>query len=373
MISSVGPASRIDRLDGLRGLSVILVVAGHVGAYRLGVGQTAGFLAEFGVQCFFVLSGYLITSLLDREYARTQTVDLRAFYTRRVLRLAPAMLAFLGVIALLKAAGQVVDVAWYTFGLGLTYLLNIGGRGITTGHLWSLSLEEQFYLVWPVLFLAFPKRRRQLAVAIILAVASFRTIGIITRLYPYELGIFYERPWFRFDSLMVGCLFALLNPEGDSMPRTIRRATKGVFLPLMLGVACLLAVSGDRPSIHPIFLTVQLGVACWFVLHVLLHPGSLVPRLLAGRFWVWLGGLSYSIYLWQEPFCVTILPDWGWLRRFPLCLIPTMACALASHHWIEKPFLRLKRRFERARVVDETRQPALPQVRPEAASRNTST
>jgi len=348
----LGPAGRIERLDGLRGLSVLFVVVGHIGRDRLGDGRPSTFLAEFGVQCFFVLSGYLITSLLCREFERTRTVDLRAFYSRRVLRLLPAMVVFLAAVAVLKVTGKVTDVPWYSLGVALVYMSNIAGRGATIGHLWSLGLEEQFYLVWPVLFVILPKRRLQIATGIVVAVALFRTIGIVVHLYPYETGIFYQRPWFRFDSLMVGCLFALPTAQNLRISAFMKRSTNVFWLLPVLGLGCVLAVWGDRPSVRPLYLSLQLAVACWLFLHVLLHPRSPIALVLATRLWVWLGALSYSVYLWQQLFCVTAVPDWGWPRRFPTCLASTLTCALVSHHFIERPFLMLKRRFERARVVE---------------------
>lgn len=134
------------QLDGLRGLAIVLVLAGHVLEFGFGIHTDFGGL---GVLLFFLLSGFLITGLLDREKTRTGAISLRAFYIRRVLRLFPALFIFLATQCVLIETRVVTDTPWYAVAACLLYVRNIWGRGSTTGHIWSLSLEEQFYTSWP--------------------------------------------------------------------------------------------------------------------------------------------------------------------------------------------------------------------------------
>ena len=151
------------QLDGWRGVSIILVLIGHAIGFSDNVPPVLhplGELAELGVTCFFVLSGFLITGLLCDEESVTGRFSLKEFYIRRTLRIMPAYYVMLLITACLALLKLVVDVPWYTFGICALYLRDFVGRGETLGHTWSLSLEEQFYLIWPFCLRAIPQERR---------------------------------------------------------------------------------------------------------------------------------------------------------------------------------------------------------------------
>ncbi|MBM4380318.1 MAG: acyltransferase, partial [Deltaproteobacteria bacterium] len=207
-------APRLPQLDGLRGLCILLVLAGHALQFRGGHAQGGEVLAGFGVQSFFALSGFVITRLLLEEETRRGAVSLRHFYLRRALRLVPALAALLAAVAGLMLVGLVTDESWRSWLISAAYLRNIGGTGTTLAHLWSLALEEQFYLLWPLLLGWAPRGRRAAWVAgAMAAVVLARTVGIAFALQPPESGVFYLRPWYRADALLVGAWLALVGAE----------------------------------------------------------------------------------------------------------------------------------------------------------------
>ena len=140
------------QLDGFRGLAIVFVIFGHVVKYS-GKGKTlydiGQHFAATGVFLFFVLSGFLITGLLQKERASKGAIDLRRFYLRRALRLGPALLLFLSILTLLKLLGLTPGLPGYEIAACLLYARNFFGRTLTTSQIWSLSLEEKFYLCWP--------------------------------------------------------------------------------------------------------------------------------------------------------------------------------------------------------------------------------
>ena len=159
---------------------------------------------------FFVLSGYLITTLLLREEQRTGFISLRLFYIRRGLRLFPALWLYLSVVAVIILAGWLPHNPWHSFVSSLFYVRNLVGRGHETQHLWSLSIEEQFYILWPLILVGLPRRdRARLAVALgaLVGVTLWRIYAARTGLA--SVGALYIRSDFRFDAPLFGCVIAL--------------------------------------------------------------------------------------------------------------------------------------------------------------------
>ncbi|MFI1753728.1 acyltransferase family protein [Streptomyces sp. NPDC020571] len=310
---SAPPHSRPPRLDiqGLRAVAVGLVVLSHAGVSRVGGGYV-------GVDVFFVISGFLITSLLLRELATTGRVSLRSFYARRALRLLPAsslVIAitlggawlFLSKARLAEYAGDALAGALYAVNFRLaaagTDYLAQSSPPSPFQHVWSLAVEEQFYLVWPVLLLLTWRiaRGRRARVAVPLAalcVVSFAMGVLVTNT---------SAPWAYFSSLTrawelgAGALLALAAAR-------LRRLPGALAAPLSwLGLACvtLAALWYDDETPFPGHHAL-LPVAGT----VLVLAGGCAPtaygagRLLERRPLVWLGGLSYGWYLWHWPLLV---------------------------------------------------------------------
>jgi peptidoglycan/LPS O-acetylase OafA/YrhL len=324
---------RVPELDGFRGLAILLVVTGHTLTFTLHFLQYAGLkLGEVGVLLFFVLSGYLITTLLRDEADRTGTIFLKAFYRRRAYRLLPALAVFLAGIALLRSMGVITNVSNRDFLAALFYLSNMMGRSQTLGHLWSLSLEEQFYTLWPFLFLLLgTKRMLPVTLCLIFLVMIWRGAAISLHLWNYETGVFYVRPWFRFDAIAVGCWLALVP---------LPPSPKWVFV-LSASALIIWSLYGEQIS-RPLFITLQTILAATFLFSVV-RGGLLVRALFSASWFRWLGGISYSLYLWQQIFTVS-LSKLGWIRQFPFNILSAITLAVLSRQFIEEPFLKFGRR-----------------------------
>jgi peptidoglycan/LPS O-acetylase OafA/YrhL len=334
---------RVPALDGIRALAVLLVFCYHAGSIRF----QGGWL---GVDVFFVLSGYLITALLLNEHADKGTVSLRAFYMRRALRLVPAlvvMVALLTPVNLWAEGGHIGDSLPPLF-----YFSNFWAIGHPNGvlfiHTWSLSIEEQFYLLWPVCLVLCLRYRKlrvlALAGAIILSAASLK-MGL-SHLGPP--GIYYL-PTTYLPVLGAGAAVAIYLHR-RSLPWQVgaywRRGSVAIAALGRLIALALTAPRGEASSFYgPVPLTAICSVA--LILHVSAAPDGPVARLLSVRPLTWLGKRSYAFYLWHTAFASFLLsrgtaPIVNAAITGPLALLVTAA----SWRYVERPFQQIKdRRF----------------------------
>lgn len=333
-------------LDGLRAIAVLMVIVGHAARFP-GFPATARSLlvvniAHLGVTVFFVLSGFLITTLLIGERARTGRVSLAAFYARRTVRIFPAAYAYIAVVALAAWAGQ-VRLLQGDLLHAVTYTMNYHhDRGWALGHLWSLAVEEQFYLLWPLVFVRSGRRARSVAVLVLALAPVVRTLSWI--LLPAARDGMDEEFQFVCDSLATGCAMALLVER-------VGLARAGAWLPAWTGVAAplaTLAASGlmDRPSFHlPLGATlVNLGIAT-SILWTVSRPSGLSGRVLNCRVAIVLGSMSYSLYLWQQLFLD--IEGWPALPGLGPRLLLVLLAAAASYYLLERPMLALRARLRR--------------------------
>ena len=346
--------SRLRRIDGLRGVAIVLVIAGHEADFTLGY-HVVGEIGAVGVLVFFILSGFLITGMLERELSETGTIDRREFYLRRGIRILPAFWLLIAITVLLKFAGLVTDVTWKAVAACVFFARNLRGRGQSLGHIWSLSLQEQFYLLWPQLISRVGLRRSlQTASALVVVVTAWRTWAIATHLYPYETDVFYLRTDFRLDSILVGCVIALALRDARltaAVTRTFKHVPFGAVAVAL--IAWSLAAS-QVVALRPVFLTVETVLAAGaFGALLVATQSSFVVRMCEHRSFVWLGMMSYSLYLWQQLFLVTRDPSWGALRVFPLNLVCVFAAALISNRFVEQPALQLRRRWTRGTALQQ--------------------
>jgi peptidoglycan/LPS O-acetylase OafA/YrhL len=354
-MSNSTAGSRIPSLDGIRAISILMVLYGHASSTRdfpvSIVGKYGGWfgdVAHLGVLVFFVISGFLITSLLMREREMTGTISLKRFYLRRVLRIFPAFYAFILALAIAVWLGA-IHLTGRDFAFALTYTVNyVPHPPWPTGHLWSLSVEEQFYLLWPLALLALRERR-----ALILAVAAIFAgplVRVATREWifhvdPHALGDMTNSFPAMFDYLATGCALALLRPW--LLTRTwYLRLTASRWLVLAIPLALLINRMGNHTT------AILLGSPVMNVCIALLiesstrHAGSLAGRFLNWKPIVFFGVLSYSLYLWQQLFLDH--QSRVWVDAFPQNLVFALLAALASWFLIERPFLRLRRRLRRS-------------------------
>ncbi len=316
---------RVRHLDGLRGVAILMVFAAHVwngidphGDRLISATHNKSGGGYLGVQLFFVLSGFLITSLLLRERERTGRISLRAFWARRARRLLPALFVVSGAysayaLVALHAGDQ--RGAWGSVVRALTYTEDF--PQLWTGladnrwlsHSWTLAIEEQFYIVWPVLLILAIRWSRRAVVVVAAASIVADLVVQFTVPHPGDLPM-------HWDALMAGCLIA-------SWPRPLR-------VPRVLGwlgLGALAAGLVQLPNKGPLVTTLSV-VACALAL---LHA----PRCgwLNNRFLVYFGMISYGLYLWHP----TIL-RFGW----PLYLtVPgSVAVADLSFRLVERRFLK---------------------------------
>jgi peptidoglycan/LPS O-acetylase OafA/YrhL len=355
--SPSGHAARLPSLDGMRACSILLVLIGHFTAgteghstWRTIVLQLIG-NADLGVTVFFVISGFLITWLLLQEETRRGRIDLFAFYRRRAYRIWPAYFTLLAVVAALAAKGLITTTRDDLLAAAFFVWNYVGGSGDnwTLGHTWSLAVEEQFYLLWPACLLLVTRgvTRRRLAVAIIVASPVIRLATYL--LFPSLRGRIPVMLHTRADSLMFGCLLALLlaEPAGRAfVERVVARGAHRVALPLMLIVTPILASYFRGAYMILAGRTLEGAAIACVIAWVVLRPDTLVGRALNSRTLIHLGVLSYSLYLWQQLFAHGIpgMPGVPTIVR----LLILVAVAEASYRWIESPMLRLKAHLSRA-------------------------
>jgi peptidoglycan/LPS O-acetylase OafA/YrhL len=333
-------------LDGLRAVSVFVVMV-----YHFGLVQVPG---DLGVSAFFVLSGFLITWLLLKENRATGSVSLSHFYTRRVLRIFPAYYAFLVVSFVVD---HLRNDPWspalrYS---AVFYVVNyfnafFGHPNTSVAHAWSLAIEEQFYLLWPLAFLLLRRRSKRAAlgmiVGIIVAVGLWRSIAFLvigaSKAYVYNA---FET---RFDNIAIGCLLALLLERGN-LRGAVGATARWSWLPMLtLGLLVVSRVFMPTTYHYSAGFTVDAALIAIFIVQVL--------QLYREPLWSWLelplvrylGTISYPLYLYHQ---------WGLGAVQSLHALPegvqflagTLLCiavASGSYFVVERPFLRLKRGLE---------------------------
>ncbi len=323
----------------MRALAVLAVISFHTWEHALPGGWV-------GVDVFFVLSGYLITSILLHEHGRTGAVALGHFYLRRALRLLPALGACI-VIAVWLAALLRPELGPSTDQEAIFSALYVGNWMIVThelggmlGHTWSLSIEEQFYLVWPLLLctlLALGGRRTLLAA----------TVGGILLVIAHRLttaGMVQLRTDTRADTLLAGCALAVLVSEGmfARIPRWLVRAAGTA------GVGCLVGIGARLGSSPMSGLGYTLSATAAAAVLATLAGGSwpALSRALSWRPLVAVGRRSYGVYLYHVPLYEAFVQTrWG---SGPVALLLTVALTLVvasgSYRYLEAPFLRIKDR-----------------------------
>lgn len=322
---------RIPSLDGVRAISISVVILSHLAKWKHISLERLESYGALGVFIFFVLSGYLITSLLLREYERTSTINLSDFYARRAFRIFPAAFVFMAVSVVLYRH----EIRWFHIAAAVLYVANMDvSRPWMFGHLWSLSIEEQFYLLWPLALKKWYRHRTVIVLCGFVVTPIFQTAmyalkargGIVTSLPTYS------------SQLAIGCLLAIIAPR---IPRI-----KGSIALVML--ACLILVPwfpGTSPARTLFLLFVLKPVlhisAAGLVLHVIQTPYHALN-------WApvaWLGRISYSLYLWQQLFCSNAALHAGYLL-----VLPAVLCACLSYYLVERPMLRLRQNWTRRPV-----------------------
>lgn len=348
----------IPGLDGLRALAVLAVIAYHMGA-----GWAKGGL--LGVTIFFVLSGYLITSLLLIEIHNTNTINLPQFWLRRVRRLFPAIVLVILVCGALftifnhelltKMRGDTLPALcwvtnwWYIFH-DVSYFEALGAPSPLT-HFWSLAIEEQFYLFWPVILFTAHKlgvpRNWMRNATVVVALLSAAEMALLFDPNADPSRVYYGTDTRAF-SLLIGAWLAYVWPSHQlgatgevQLSKQLKAALDGVGIAALAGVLIMIVfVDGFAPFLYRggILLTSLLTA---IVIAVLVHPASLLGRFASLKPLVWIGKRSYSIYLWHYPLILLITPP-GAMGETPfwLYLVEIAVIFLASdfsYRFVENP------------------------------------
>jgi peptidoglycan/LPS O-acetylase OafA/YrhL len=360
------PSTRLGfrpALNGVRAAAVIPVVAGHT-VSSLAPGGFSG------VRLFFVLSGFLITTLLFEEWATQGLIRLGAFYTRRALRLLPALFFILLVdmvlVALLDGGNAVrhhvptVFSVMFYFANWRQIPLN-GGREF--GHLWSLSVEEQFYLLWPLglfLLLRFFRVRTVIIVAACCAVASWLISELlalqahgstsVTEFAATQGSRHHE--FFGTDAvayaILTGCVVALLRSSGRIRQSDRYRSFIAAAGTLGFVFYAIYAATFPARGHREVGLLILTGAFALLILCVVDCPKAVVTQLLSTAPLQLIGRVSYGLYLWHFVILYHLhkhMPHAGVAERTFIAAVLTTAAVAFSYNFIEQPALRWKRRL----------------------------
>lgn len=296
---------------------------------------------QLGVNIFFVISGFLITSLLLKEEEQTHTVSVKKFFLKRVLRIFPAYYFMLFVYLVLNAIG-LIQVSGMSFLTAFTFTKHFNwSLDWFTAHGWSLSIEETFYLCWPAIFIRGHRFRKAAVWALIGIVPLCR---IFAHFYPVswmsQLSIFW-----RIDAIATGCLLALYK---DRILTLLGSHWNRLFWFSIIALFGLRYFQSLASLLQAGFIFIPLGLTNGAIANaligIILMYSVFGPRKYWFSFlnlkWVsFIGTISFSIYLWQQLFISGI--NW-WIAQFPQNLVAVAAMALFSYYIIETPFLRLK-------------------------------
>lgn len=350
---------RIPSLDGLRAISIIMVLLSHLGHTipRFIQDTKPYFLlsnAVLGVNIFFVLSGYLITTILMKERLKRGDVSLKDFYIKRIFRIFPVFYIYIIILIILKELflpslfsnySLVVASALYLW--NYVHLFNINNFSSDHalwffGHFWSLSLEEQFYLLWPLMFIKIRP------INLIKVVIYIITVMPIIRLLTYylmpgsrgQIGMMIQSGG---DSILIGCLAALVEGK-PTFERYVNIAISS--RPIMVCLIIFLFILSPLLSLYvkglydlPIGMSLN-NIAIVIFMHWCVRKKTAFSEFLNTKIMTTVGLLSYSIYIWQQLFLSP--KPYFWANLFPQNIILAITAAVISYFWIEKPILGLK-------------------------------
>ncbi len=384
LVKTITASGRFYRpeLDGLRFCSFLAVFISHAhlvspqmfaeaGSIMTEAGRwalAAGHCGYAAVAVFFVLSSYLITELLLREHDRNHKIDIPAFYARRALRIWPLYFFFLILMLIVEPrlglpGIPAADAPWYLAFLGNWQIVWSGQIPRSAAQiLWTVSIEEQFYLLWPLLIAFVSPKRLGWMCAVLLVMGQVTRLLLVTSGSPYYAIHFHT--CVQFDAIAWGGLLAVAVRNGAfaNWPLIVRRG-------LLIGGAVLAVVTQrylaeDKPfaawplAAYPLF-----AIAALLVVAGAMRNCEQESSWLTNPWLVRLGKISYGLYIWHL-FAIVLTYKFGWCRPqsawTSFCALPlTIAMAEISYQWIEKPFLRWKENFARTAAPSDIRPQSL--------------
>jgi len=333
----------IPTLDGWRAIAVGLVIGAHSARMLerngswLALHLESFFIhAGYGVDIFFGISGFLICTLLLREKEKNGRISFKRFYIRRAFRIMPPLYFYLLIIFFLSLLSILPSMSTMTVLSVIFFFRNYLDAGWYTGHFWSLSIEEHFYLIAPLLIASLSRSRAMLALL------GLAILCVLIRYYEFSHHMFGDtllqfRTENRCDGLLWGALWAHLLHSKSCADRIRQFLSPVLLLVLLIATVVSLALVDATP-----FRRTLVALVIPFVLaYTMLNPDSLFGRFLESAPLRFAGRMSYSIYLWQMPFLRAKPRLFSFFQPIPWAYLFIAACAIFSYYIIEKPMIRL--------------------------------
>jgi peptidoglycan/LPS O-acetylase OafA/YrhL len=342
---------RLKGFDGLRALAVLLVLVAHASStwdyvFPQVVLKIIG-NGGIGVRIFFVISGFLITFLLLKEMKKTGRIDLKSFFIRRSLRIFPAFFTYIFVIFCLSFSGvinlsnsHIISAATFTWNYGHLWLpMSSIDQTWFVGHFWTLALEEQYYLVWPALLVLLGiKKSLKMAIIIIALMPLIRVSSYF--IFPEnrgQLGMMFHTA---LDPILIGSIGALLFYNNERFPKNI---INNIFCAI-----CITFVLFISPSVEPyisgydpvIGTTLESLSILYVILWLQTNPKSKFTKILETKWIVFIGSISFSLYLWQQLFLTNL--NTSFVGYWPVNIVCAFIVAILSYFIIERPFLNIR-------------------------------
>lgn len=350
-------SNRIPSLDGIRAISIALVLFSHI-SHNFGL--QADMFGNLGVRIFFVISGFLITSILLDEIKKTNGINLKRFYFRRTFRIFPAYYFYILFIFILTL-GNIIYVPFDNFLIAVTYTTNyFSPISWELGHSWSLAVEEQFYLLLPgILFIFSLKNVKRILIGVIIIVPYIRLINLIVIHFNGQYGVPF---WFTFpfhnnaDVLATGCILAIYKDffHNSRIYRDFLKSTMAfLILPILIFTFTIYIPTFEIlyyfAGITIINISIALGID-WLIFN---HK-SFCGKVLNTKPFIYIGMMSYSVYLWQQPF--TSYSDYKFWTHFPINILFLIVLSVFSYTVIEKRFLNLRKKLEKIYFSRESKE-----------------
>ena len=358
-------SKRIPELDGLRAFAVILVVIYHMSDFAASLPRGPYWIATIvtslgpnGVNVFFIISGFIITTLLMREKISAGQVSLAAFYIRRFFRIVPPFGTYLLALLAIRALGGISisshNLLWSALFLGDIVFIN-PMNGWFVAHTWSLSVEEQFYLIFPPLLFLVGRSRKRITVAILCALYG---LCLVSLKLAHEFSL-HNAPQlngisalYHFRYIIIGVVLAI---HGDLVLPLLTNKSRIWPLVFAMIVISLQLVTFGSNLLSVLFAAMDPCFCGLFVMWFMQNPSRC--GLLRSPAIQWIGASSYSIYLWQQLFTAPRSNYSGWaltLTPTPLSVLAIGICAAGSYYFVERPSIRLGRYLSRRSRVTQS-------------------
>jgi peptidoglycan/LPS O-acetylase OafA/YrhL len=351
----VANSQRLLGLDGLRAIAVLLVIAYHCiisspDLYPIYWLRAVANRLGFGVDIFFVLSGFLITHLLLNEEQKFGRINLLSFYFRRFFRICPPAFAYLLILMLLTSIGF-LHISKNDFIYPALFISNyIIPNAEELSHYWSLAVEQQFYIIWPTLLILIKNKRSRLILVSVLIFCS----PVWKAIYLYNLDVMEMKNIWRFDmnygKLLVGCLLALLVSNKRINSQFLSKGIMQHKNILYFSIAGIIFSLSPPIFIHSsILIKSYAELFSWICVAVIINfiiqvsNNTWFNKMINSAVFTWVGQVSYSLYIWQQLFCwLGETSQDSLIKSIPINIFLSFGCAALSFYFIEKPFLRIR-------------------------------